>query len=152
MKFDLSKIFYVFTFNDISKIDKVLLDRLNIIHVDTPSEKDIIYILKNYNVPEIIQNIGIQHNINLHDDDVQTIIKYCDQYIDKNISSGIREYYRVIEKIFLEINKNILLGKIKFNTQNVILEKNIFKNCFDIIKTQIIKNATSQPIIEHMYI
>ena len=152
MKFDLSKIFYIFTFNDISKIDKILLDRLNIIHVDTPNDKDIIYILKNYNIPEIIQNIGIKHNINLHDDDVETIIKYCNQYVDKNTSSGIREYYRVIEKIFLEINKNILLGKINFNTKDIILEKNIFKNCFAIIKNQIIKNLTSHPIIDHMYI
>lgn len=152
MKFDLSKIFYIFTFNDISKIDKILLDRLNIIHVDTPSEKDIIYILKNYNIPEIIQNIGIKYNITLCDNDVQTIIKYCDQYIDKNISSGIREYYRVIEKIFLEINKNILLEKLTFNSKDITLEKNIFTNSFNIIKNQIIKNITSQPILEHMYI
>ena len=152
IKFDLSKIFYIFTFNDITKIDKILLDRLNIIYVDAPNDKDVIYILKNHNIPEIIQNIGIKYNINLNDSDVGKIIKYCDQYIDKNVSSGIREYYRIIEKIFLEINKNILLGKISFNTKDVILEKSIFENCFDIIKNQIIKNLTSHPIIDHMYI
>lgn len=152
MKFDLSKIFYIFTFNDICKIDKILLDRLNIIHVDTPNEKDIVYILKNYNIPEILENIGIPYNITLSDNDVQSIINHCNQYIDKNISSGVREYYRVIEKIFLEINKNILLKKLVFNnTTNITLDHTIFTQCFDIIKNQIIKQHSPSKI-DHMYI
>lgn len=152
MKFDLSKIFYIFTFNDITKIDKILLDRLNIIHVDAPTENEIIYILKHYNIPEIIQNIGIKTNLTFYDSDVQTLIKYCDKYIDKNISSGIREYYRVIEKIFLEINKNILLEKISFKEKNIIIESNVFNEYFNIIKNQIIKGHDNISNIEHMYI
>jgi len=36
LNIDLSKVFYVFTFNDISKINKILLDRLNVIYIENP--------------------------------------------------------------------------------------------------------------------
>jgi ATP-dependent Lon protease len=60
MSFDLSKVFYVFTFNDINKIDKVLLDRLNVIYVETPTRKEKVIILSEYCLFDIIKNIGIK--------------------------------------------------------------------------------------------
>ncbi|NBP00290.1 MAG: AAA family ATPase [Proteobacteria bacterium] len=110
MKFDLSKVLYVFTFNDITKVDKVLLDRLNVIYVHPPKASDIMHILNAYSVPEITKNIGLNVNITLSTESLQEVITFSKNYIDFNVSSGIREYYRVIEKVFLEINKSILLG------------------------------------------
>lgn len=140
MHFDLSKIFYVFTFNDINKIDKILLDRLNIINIECPSDNDIINIIEKHCIPEIIKNIGIKNKIVFGKDNIQSIINYCKDSFDKSITSGIREYYRIIEKIILELNKNILLYPetiiLDINT-DLIITDDLFKNLFNKIQNQI---------------
>ncbi len=152
MHFDLSKIFYVFTFNDITKIDKILLDRLNIIKVECPSDNDIINIIEKYCIPEITKNVGIKNKIIFGNDNIQFIINYCKNSFDKTITSGIREYYRIIEKIILELNKTILLYPktiiTDINTDLIITEK-LFKNLFDKIQNQINICGISE---NHMYI
>jgi ATP-dependent Lon protease len=150
MQFDLSKVFYVFTFNDIDKIDKILLDRLNVIKVNTPNEDDIIHILERHCIPEIIQNIGIQKNVTFAKSSIEYIINFCQ--IDKNVTSGIREYYRIIEKILLQLNKDILTNTDTFLLeQDIVLQDKTFTNLFDKIKDQL--NYTEQyTSYLHMYI
>ncbi len=105
MTFDLSKVFYVFTFNDISKIDKILLDRLNVIHVGTPSQSDTAEILYRHCLPEIVKNVGISKPVMLSIEDIRVIMKAF-------MCNGIREYYRILEKFVLEINKDTLMDNI----------------------------------------
>ena len=160
MKFDLSKVFYIFTFNDIELIDRVLLDRLNIIHVDSPSTDDIINILGNYSLQEIKKNIGIQNEIIIERDCFKIIINHFKQFIDPNISSGIREYYRALEKILLEINKDILLENIncqiiKNNTtsdsnKTIFLNTHNFEIYFNKIKSQIITTNSKNNDTYHL--
>ncbi len=121
MKFDLSKVFYVFTFNDINKVDKVLLDRLNVIHVGAPSEEEMVHILQKYCVPDILQNTGIQHKVFFTTEQVQTVITMSKTSVDATVSSGIRESFRILEKIILSVNKDILLGKLCTEEQGTIL-------------------------------
>lgn len=150
MKFDLSKIFYVFTFNDISKIDKVLLDRLNVIYVNTPSTKDINVILQRYCIPDILNNIGMCKRIEFSNEQIDCIIKTFENNFDKTISSGIREYYRILEKILLEINKDILLDEF---TKNPCLDNETFHYYLNVIKNQTISQQnTDLSHIQHMYI
>lgn len=115
MKFDLSKIFYIFTFNDPDKIDRILMDRLNIIYIDTPKQQEICHILNNYSIKEIVKNTGIKQELIFKDSHINQIIEYYGKSIDKTVSSGIREYYRILEKIIMEINKDILLGKLDYS-------------------------------------
>ena len=149
MQFDLSKIFYIFTFNDINKIDKILLDRLNIIKIDSPCENETIEIIEKHCIPEIISNIGIKKEIEFEKSNIKYIINYYKDTIDKNITSGIREYYRVIEKILLELNKLILLNPNEF-TDTIIINKSLFLKLFDTIKQQLYNIQNS--FIPHMYI
>lgn len=152
MEFDLSKIFYVFTFNDINKIDKILLDRLNIIKVNTPRDKDIITILERHCIPEIINNIGIQKTIIFPESSIEYIINFCKNSIDKSVTSGIREYYRIIEKLLLELNKQILLNSDTYIVeQEILLENQTFMKLFDNIKEQLVHSEESQRP-NHMYI
>ena len=136
MQFDLSKIFYVFTFNDINKIDKILLDRLNIIKVDNPSDEEIVTIFQNHCVPEIVKNVGIKNEITFEKSNLYYIFNYCKDSINKSVSSGIREYYRIIEKVFLELNKDILINVNKYK-EHIIVNDSLFKNLFNKIKNQI---------------
>lgn len=116
MKFDLSRLFYVFSFNDISKIDSILLDRLNIITIPVPSSDDIVNILIKHSVPEILKNIGITKQIVFSSSQIRLLIDTHKSSVDSKISSGIRLYYRIIEKIVLEINKDILLENFDHDT------------------------------------
>jgi ATP-dependent Lon protease len=178
LNIDLSKVFYIFTFNDISKVNKILLDRLNVIYIENPSKKDKITILKSHCLNEIIENIGLgafapqlrtitgalaislnesnkkQININFTDSCYNKIIEYTDKNIDLKVSSGIRESVRILEKILLEINKELLLddGVMLLHDKTLVISDTSFNNYFEKLKPQFIflLNDDSPPL--HMYI
>jgi ATP-dependent Lon protease len=149
LSIDLSKVFYIFTFNDISKINKVLLDRLNVIYVQNPNKKEKVTILKNYCLHDIRTNIGIPINIEFDDDCYNIVIDYTDKHIDSRVSSGIRESIRILEKVVLEVNKEILLDT--FDTNNITINSTKFKKYFDKLKNQFIFTETDEPPY-HMYV
>lgn len=155
LNIDLSKVFYIFTFNDISKINKILLDRLNVIYIENPSKKDKIMILKTHCLNEIIENIGIRINVKFSDCSYNKIIEYTDKNIDLKVSSGIRESVRILEKILLEINKELLLEDftpLQRDEDNINISDSNFNNYFEKLKPQFIflLNNDSTPL--HMYI
>jgi ATP-dependent Lon protease len=152
LNIDLSNVFYIFTFNDISKINKVLLDRLNVIYIANPSKKDKIIILKSYCLHDILENIGLHIQIKFDDASYLKVIEYTDKQIDSSISSGIRECIRILEKILLEINKEYLLQtevEPQENTINISIDN--FNKYFNILKSQFIFTNNSM-LHEHMYI
>lgn len=143
MLFDLSKVFYIFTFNDINKIDKVLLDRLNIIYIQTPTSEEKCKIIKNFCVKDIIENIGIKAKIEFEPECFKKLVNHVDKVVDHKVSSGIRECIRILEKILLQINKEILLKEIKMYPSKldiaqfeIIITLSEFDNYFEKLKTQ----------------
>jgi ATP-dependent Lon protease len=149
LSIDLSKVFYIFTFNDISKINKVLLDRLNVIYVQNPNKKEKVTILKNYCLNDIRENIGIPINIEFEDECYNIVIDYTDKHIDSRVSSGIRESIRILEKVILEINKEVLLNI--FDSTNLIVQIHDFTKYFNKLKNQFIFTESDEPPY-HMYI
>ncbi len=150
MKFDLSKVIYVFSFNDIDKIDKILLDRLNIVYVKAPSKNDTFHILKSYCIPEIFENIGIKNDINIHDECIWKIINEFDQNFDKSVSSGIRYFFRIFEKILLEVNKDILCEELSKDIS--VLDIQIFDKYLQKIKPQLhISDSFNNTTHLHLY-
>lgn len=150
MSFDLSKVFYIFTFNDIEKIDRVLLDRLNIIYVESPSNEEKIHILENYCLKEIIENVGITRKIKISKECYQFIVNESSKSIDLSLSSGIRESYRILEKIILQINKDILLEKWEINDKVIYINFEIFNSYFLNLKYGFLKEDNTSHL--HMYI
>lgn len=148
LSIDLSKVFYVFTFNDISKINKVLLDRLNVVYVSNPTKKEKTIILKNYCLQDIRENIGIPFEIEFDNECYSLVIDYTDKNIDSRVSSGIRESMRILEKIMLEINKEILLNK--FDMSKLIIDTKNFTKYFNKLKAQFIFIQSDEPPF-HMY-
>jgi ATP-dependent Lon protease len=151
MKFDVSRVFFIFTFNDISKVNKILLDRLNVIHVPSPSHQEICTILEKHCIPEITKNIGLTKHISISTTQVEYIVRHFKSQFDKNVSSGIREYYRVLEKIMLQINKDILLENNDFSSNSNIftISDTMFKNYITIIEASNYKDNTC---LDHLYI
>jgi ATP-dependent Lon protease len=109
--FPLDKVIMIFSYNDSEKVDPILLDRLNEIKIKPYTLNEKITIVKDFVIPELKNNIGIDNELlKLNDDIIEYIIeKYTNE-------AGIRSIKRKIEKIFLTINLEKLLNK--FNEIN----------------------------------
>lgn len=99
VEFDLSGTLIVFSYNDSSKIDPILMDRIKEIQIAPYATPEKISIAKNYMLKELCANIGFDHTKIKLDNDV---IKYL---IEKYTSeAGVRELKRKIEQILLKMN------------------------------------------------
>jgi ATP-dependent Lon protease len=109
LKFDMSRVFYIFTFNDKEKIDKILLDRINLITVPEPSTTEKCEILYSHCLPEILKNTGLKGTeLLVTRDNVQSLVN-SNLFIKDPSSTGIRELYRILEMTIMEYNKSKIL-------------------------------------------
>lgn len=128
LSFDLSKAFFIFTFNDINKVESVLLDRINLIKVQDLSFQEKKIVLKDYMFKEALLNINSKLNITFSDD--------CFDYVLSNFlnttpdTSGLRELTFILEKCIMEINKMHLMNE--FHHKEVSLD--ILKHIINKIK------------------
>ena len=98
--FDLSKILYIFSYNDESKINPILKDRMYHIEISGYSVDDKIKISKDYILPRIQEQVMMVNNEIIIDDD---IIKYIIQnYTDGE--EGVRNLKRCFEIIYTKLN------------------------------------------------
>ncbi len=119
--FPLSKVLFIFSYNDQSKIDKILLDRIEQINVDAYSTSEKIDIFKNYLLKEITDEINIPHEtINIDDKAIEHLIETY------TYEAGVRGLKRKLEKILLKVNlsKIYVNNDIKYNS-NGVLDLNI---------------------------
>jgi endopeptidase La len=116
--FPLDKVIMIFSYNDSEKVDPILLDRLCEIKVKPYTIFEKIIIVKNYVIPELKTNIGINEKWTQLDD-------FTIRFIIENYTSeaGIRNIKRKIEKIFLTLNLELLLNKI--NSDYILTEEEI---------------------------
>lgn len=104
--FPLNKCIFVFSFNDASKIDPILKDRMEIINVSPYTITDKIEIVRNYLLDEILKGVGIKHESVVMNN--QTI-----EYIVNNytLEAGVRKLKNCLEKIILKLNVDRIHGK-----------------------------------------
>jgi endopeptidase La len=99
INFDLSKILFIFSYNDKSKIDKVLLDRMEKIEIKSYTTKDKIKITKNFLLKEICDELNFSYDlINISEKNIEYIIE------NYTMESGVRELKRKLEKIYSKLN------------------------------------------------
>jgi len=99
---DLSKVLFIFSYNDPDQIDKILLDRIHRIKFDNLSTKDKIIIAKQFIIPNINKKMGFENVVQLEDDVIQYIIEYY------TMEPGIRKLKEIIFDLFGEINIEML--------------------------------------------
>lgn len=108
---DLSKAIFIFSFNNVEKINPILKDRLHIIKVQEPSFDDKMIISNKYLIPEICKNIGFKQNdITFDEDSIRHIINLC------KYEKGVRGIKKHIESIILQLNVARFIKKGKYNT------------------------------------
>ena len=72
---DLSKVLFIFSYNDPSLIDKILLDRIHRIKFDHLTVSDKLTITRKHILPEIMNKMGLDNSILIEDDVIEYIIK-----------------------------------------------------------------------------
>ena len=98
--FDLSKILYIFSYNNESKIDPILKDRMYHIEIKGYTIEEKIIISKNYILPKIKTQVELNNNEIIISDDV---IKYIiNNYTDNE--DGVRNLKRCFEIIYTKLN------------------------------------------------
>jgi len=96
---DLQKVMFVFSGNDINKIDRVLLDRMVVIKLEGYSSKEKLAIAEQYIVPAALKEVNLVEKVSISTDVLQHVIQnYADQ------ETGVRELKRCVEGIIQKIN------------------------------------------------
>jgi ATP-dependent Lon protease len=102
---DLSKALFVLSYNDVSLIDKTLLDRIHRIKFTNLSLEDKLVISKSHILPEIYKKMGLENMIYM-DDVLLTVI--IEEY---TCEPGVRKLKEILYEIVGEINIDILKNK-----------------------------------------
>ena len=98
--FDLSKALFIFSYNDESKVNPILLDRMYKIATKGYDSKEKKIIVKNYLLPTICKQIKFEiENVVIADDTLEYIIE---KYTAKE--DGVRNLKRCLEIIYTKLN------------------------------------------------
>ena len=71
----MSKVLFIFSYNDVSIIDRILLDRIHRVKFDNLTLEDKLEICRNYILPEIFEKMGIKNVIEFSDEILLFIIE-----------------------------------------------------------------------------
>ena len=118
---DLSKVLFIFSYNDPELIDRILLDRIHRVKFNHLTLEDKIVVVNKHIIPEVTEKMGLVDNIKFTDDVIEFIIE---QY---TYEPGVRKLKELIFEIVGEINLQIL--------QNI---DNKFKIPYEVTKDEII--------------
>ena len=99
---DLSKALFIFSYNDIDAIDRILLDRIHRIQFEHLSLEDKLTITKDYLFPEIYGKMGLVNMIEISDSVIEYIIE------EYTFEPGVRKLKELLFEIVGEINLSIL--------------------------------------------
>jgi len=98
--FDLSKCLFIFSYNDESKVNPILLDRMYRIHTNGYTKKDKTHIAQRYLIPKIQSEVAFKpEQIIIADETIEYIVEH---YTNKE--DGVRNLKRCLEIIFTKLN------------------------------------------------
>lgn len=113
---DLSKVFFICTANDARKIDQPLLDRMILINLDGYSNIEKLNILKDYSLPKILENNGI------NEDELSFSEAVLNKLIeDYSIEAGIRKLEQLVDSLCKKFifEKDVNGNTLEFNLENL---------------------------------
>ena len=96
---DLSRVMFVFSANDLNRIDKTLLDRFTLVQLQGYSQKDKFAIAENYLLPAALKDVDLAEKVSVTKDAMQYIL---DEYAKEE--TGVRELKRALESIAQKLN------------------------------------------------
>ena len=104
VKIDLSKCIIIFSYNDQTKIDRILYDRIQEIKLQAIPLQEKVEICKNFLIPEILENMGYNNNnIILSNNELENII------LGYTYEAGVRKIKEKINEILRNYHLNRLI-------------------------------------------
>jgi len=98
--FDLSKCLFIFSYNDETKVNPILLDRMYRIHTNGYTKKDKTQIAQKYLIPKIQTEVAFKPDqIIIPDETIDYIVEHHTQKED-----GVRNLKRCLEIIYTKLN------------------------------------------------
>lgn len=106
LEYDLSKVMFVATANNLGTVPRPLLDRMEIIYLDGYIEQEKFHIAKNYLVPKQINAHGLgDFKISIVDKAVKDVIRYYTR------EAGVRNLERQFANVFRKVAKEIVMSQ-----------------------------------------
>ena len=136
IELDLSKALFIFSYNDVDAIDRILLDRIHRIKFKHLTLKEKLVIAKNYMLPEIYKKMGFDNVVTISDNVIEYIIK---TYTNE---PGVRKLKEIFFEIMGEINLVLLTGTV---TETTITSFPIDLTIDD-IRTRYLKNRPEHTV------
>ncbi len=107
---DLSQVLFIFSYNNRQNIDRILIDRIQEIHIEPLSNQEKLIISKNYILPQIYKDIGF------FDNEIEIENKYINDIINEyTMEAGVRKLNEIMYDIVREINLKKIYGDILEN-------------------------------------
>ena len=131
---DLSKALFIFSLNNLEKVNPILRDRMYMIQTNKLLEDDKLIICNNYLLPSLFKEVGISNEDIIFPPDIVKLLitKY-------SIEDGVRNFKRCLETILNKIN---ILRLIKLDLledeelEKKIKELNFSKNMEEIVRNK----------------
>ena len=118
---DLSKALFIFSYNDVDAIDKILLDRIHRIKFKHLTLQEKLVVTKTFIFPEIYKKMGLENMIEMSDDIIETIIE------EYTCEPGVRKLKEVLFEIIGEINLELLQTPDLFDIPIIVTKDSLKK-------------------------
>jgi ATP-dependent Lon protease len=96
---DLSKAMFVFSANDESKIDRILLDRMVVVRLKGYDKKEKLQIAEQYVLPGALKEVNLTEKVKIGREVIEHVIEH-----HAGDGSGVRELKRCIEQMAQKLN------------------------------------------------
>jgi ATP-dependent Lon protease len=111
---DYSKVMFIFSYNNPALVNKILLDRIKQVEMNTYDKIDLNIIVEQYILPQIFTDMKISNKLFIFS---KTIIDYINNYV-KNTEGSIRPLIRLYQDIIAKLYMNYIL----LNNNSVLKE------------------------------
>jgi len=140
VKIDLSKCIIIFSYNDQTKIDRILYDRIQEIKLQAIPLQEKVEICKNFLIPEILDNMGYnKENIALSNNELENII------LGYTYEAGVRKIKEKLNEILRNYHLNRLINN--QSIANEVLTNDYVDNILNDHHKILLKKITPKPAI-----
>jgi len=100
---DMSRALFIFSFNDESRLNNVLKDRLTLIHTEGFGQTAKLKIAREYLLPELLTNVGMKKgDIDIGRDELNYLCQRCGVSTEEG---GVRGIKQSLESVILHVNE-----------------------------------------------
>ena len=121
---DLSKVLFIFSYNDPKAIDPILLDRIHRIKFKELSTEDKLVIANKYILPELFTKLGLEEDIHFPEETLRYIIKHF------TYEAGVRKLKENLFEIISEINLEMLKQEKNHTTMPITIYPDDIKHIY----------------------